>query len=31
MPIELLAIVGILFGILGFIRGVKTSKQTIKK
>lgn len=31
MPIELLAIIGILFGILGFIRGINTSKQTIKK
>lgn len=31
MPVELLAVIGILFGIIGFIKGVNTSKHTIKK
>ncbi len=31
MPIELLAITGLIFGILGFIKGINTSKHTIKK
>jgi hypothetical protein len=31
MPLELIAVIGALFGTLGFIRGLNTSKHTIKK
>ncbi len=30
MPLELLAIIGIIFGVFGFVKGINTDKNKIK-